>query len=140
MFLLDVNVVVALHRPDHVHHAAVRTWQEQFAAPFTVPAVVWHGFLRIVTSRRIFDEPSSREQAFEFVAAVKARPDHLETAPGVRHVEILRRICDEADVAGPLVSDGVVAALAVECGARVVTLDRDFARFASVEHLRPPGC
>jgi len=38
---------------------------------------------------------------------------------------------------GDLVPDAVVGAVAVEHGAEVVTLDRDFARFASVRHRRP---
>jgi len=46
-------------------------------------------------------------------------------------------LCNEADATGDLVLDAVVGAIAVEYGCEVVTLDRDFARFASVRHRRP---
>ncbi|MGH3927497.1 MAG: PIN domain-containing protein [Pseudonocardiaceae bacterium] len=38
---------------------------------------------------------------------------------------------------GDLVPDAVIAAIALEYGCEVVTLDRDFARFTSVRHERP---
>jgi len=34
-------------------------------------------------------------------------------------------------------ADAVLGAIAVEHGATVATLDRDFARFLSVDHVRP---
>lgn len=41
---------------------------------------------------------------------------------------------------GDLVPDAVIAAMALEYGCEVVTLDRDFARFTSVRRHRPgPG-
>jgi predicted nucleic acid-binding protein len=44
------------------------------------------------------------------------------------------------DASGDLVPDAVLGAVAVEHGAGVATLDRDFARFSSVSHRRPtPG-
>jgi len=52
---------------------------------------------------------------------------------------LVRRLCDEADAVGDLVPDAVIGALAVEYGCDLITLDRDFARFGSVRHLRPPG-
>ena len=53
------------------------------------------------------------------------------------HLTILRRLCREADASGDLVPDAVLGAIVVEHGGTVATLDRDFARFTSVRHLRP---
>lgn len=139
MHLLDVNVVLAAHRADHPHHAAVRQWFETLLAedrPFTVPTVVWASFLRLATNRRIFFVPTPLVDAFAFLDATCAQPHHLLTSPGSRHLEILRLLCAEADATGDLVPDAVIAAVAVEHGCEVVTLDRDFARFASVPHQR----
>jgi len=140
VFLLDVNVVLAAHRADHPGHRDVRAWFDDLLAgddTFTVPTVVWGAFLRLATNRRIFTVPTPREEAFAFVDATCAQPHHLLTSPGPRHLEVVRRLCNEADATGDLVPDAVVGAIAVEYGCEVVTLDRDFARFASVRHRRP---
>jgi toxin-antitoxin system PIN domain toxin len=140
VLLLDVNVVLAAHRADHPHHLPVREWLDQMLAGderFTVPGIVWGSFLRLATNRRIFEVPTPRTQAFDFIHAVRAQALHLPLAPGPRHLALLRRLCEEGDATGDLIPDAVVAAVAVEHGCEVVTLDRDFARFPSVRHRRP---
>ncbi|MGH3823290.1 MAG: type II toxin-antitoxin system VapC family toxin [Pseudonocardiaceae bacterium] len=139
MFLLDVNVLLAAHRGDHPHHGTVRPWFDQLLAgddPFTVPILVWASFLRLATNRRIFEVPSPRVDAFAFIDATCAQPHHLLTGPGPRHLTLLRELCDEADASGDLVPDAVLAAVAAEHDCEVATLDRDFARFTSVRHIR----
>lgn len=142
MLLLDVNVVLAAHRDDHPHHQMVRGWFDRQIAgdePFSVPLTVWASFLRVATNRRIFSTPTPRVDAFAFIEATCAQPHHLALGPGPRHLAILRRVCDEVDAVGDLVPDAVLAAIAVEHGLEVVTLDRDFARFSAVRHRRPTG-
>jgi toxin-antitoxin system PIN domain toxin len=140
MFLLDVNVVLAAHRGDHPDHESVRCWFDQLLAgndPFTVPSLVWATFLRLATNRRIFEVPSPRAEAFAFIDATCAQPHHLLVGPGPRHLTLLRELCDEADASGDLIPDAVIAAVAAEHHCDIVTLDRDFARFTSVRHIRP---
>ena len=140
VLLLDVNVVLAAHRADHPDHASVRAWFDTMLASderFAVPASVWASFLRLATSRRVFAVPTPRPEAFAFVDAVAAQPLHLQIGPGPRHLELLRTLCDESDAVGDLIADAAIAAVAVEHGCEVVTLDRDFARFESVRHRRP---
>jgi toxin-antitoxin system PIN domain toxin len=140
VLLLDVNVVLAAHRADHSEHATVRPWFDQLLAgdeAFGVPALVWASFLRLTTNRRIFSVPTPLGEAFAFVEATCAQPRHLLVGPGPRHLALLRRLCEEAGATGDLVPDAVLAAVAVENGCIVATLDRDFARFSSVSHLRP---
>lgn len=142
MLLLDVNIVLAAHRGDHPQHEEVRFWFDGLLAgdqQFTVPLLVWASFLRVATNRRIFEVPTPRDDAFAFLEATCGQPQHLPTAPGPRHLELLRQLCDEADAAGDLVPDAVIAAVAAEHSAEIVTLDRDFARFPSVPHRRPAG-
>ena len=140
MLLLDANVVLAAHREDHPHHRSVRAWLDAMLAgggQFAVPLLVWASFLRLATNRRIFEVPTPRTDAFAFIDAIVAQPGHLLIASGPRHLELLRALCDEADALGDLVPDAVIAAVAAEHSCEVVTLDRDFARFASVRHRRP---
>jgi len=140
VLLLDVNVVLAAHRADHPHHAGVRDWLDaavEGPEAFAVPALVWASFLRLATNRRIFPVPTPAADAFAFIDAVRSQPLHADIAPGARHLALVRRLVEEADAVGDLVPDAVLGALALEYACRIVTLDRDFARFASVEHRRP---
>jgi toxin-antitoxin system PIN domain toxin len=142
VFLFDVNVVLAAHRADHPQHRPIRAWFDETLAgdePFGVPMLVWASFLRLATNRRIFEVPTPRPDAFAFVEATRAQPLHVPIAPGPRHLVLLRRLCDEADAVGDLVPDAVIGAIAVEYDCELVTLDRDFARFESVRHMRPAG-
>jgi len=140
VLLLDVNVVLAAHRGDHPQHASVRGWFDAMLngdERFTVPVLVWGSFLRLTTNRRIFEIPSPRPEAFAFINATRDQPLHLTVGPGPRHLTLLRSLCDEAEASGDLIADAVIAAVAAEHGCQVVTLDRDFARFSSVDHTRP---
>jgi toxin-antitoxin system PIN domain toxin len=140
VFLLDVSVVLAAHREDHPQHAPVRGWFDQMLAGderFAVPMLVWASFLRLATNRRVFEVPTPRADAFEFIDATRAQPLHLPIAPGPRHLALLRSLCDEADALGDLIPDAVIAAVAAEHSCEIVTLDRDFARFRSVRHRHP---
>jgi uncharacterized protein len=140
VLLLDVNVVLAAHRADHPHHAPVRGWFDEMLTGderFAVPTLVWGSFLRLATNRRIFEVPTPRPDAFAFIDATCDQPLHLTVGPGARHLALLRSLCDEADASGDLIADAVIAAVAMEHGCQVVTLDRDFARFSSVDHMRP---
>ncbi len=140
MYLLDVNVVLAAHRDDHPHYRSVRPWFDDLLASedqFTVPVTVWASFLRLATNRRIFPVPTPLADAFAFIDATCAQLYHVPVFPGERHLALLRRCCEEADAVGDLVPDAVIAAMAMEFGCAVVTLDRDFARFTSVPNRRP---
>lgn len=137
MLLVDVNVLLAAHRDDHPHFTAARGWFEQALddeQTLGVATVVVGAFLRLATHRRVFATPTPRAAAFAFIDALIAQPGCLLISPGPRHVPVLRRMCEEADATGDLVPDAVLAAIAVEQGAEVVTFDRDFARFPSVRH------
>lgn len=140
MLVLDVNVVLAAHRADHPHHGVVRPWFDSLVGgddDFGVPDLVWASFLRVATNRRIFEVPSPVADAFAFIDATTSQRHHLPVAAGPRHLALVRRLCEEADASGDLVPDAVLGAIAVEHGATVITLDRDFFRFASVRHRRP---
>jgi toxin-antitoxin system PIN domain toxin len=132
VFLLDVNVVPITALPlvvrrDARRRRAVRRSGGRLGS-----------FLRVATNRRVFEVPTPRTDAFAFIEATCAQPRHVRIAPGPRHLAILRRLCDEADAMGDLVPDAVIGAIAVEYSCELITLDRDFARFISVRHRRPP--
>ena len=138
--MLDVNVVLAAYRDDHAHHAVLRPWLDELLAgnePFSVPTIVWASFLRLTTSRRAFPVPTPLVDAFAFVEAVCAYPHHQRLEPGLQHLALLRGICEEGHATGDLIADAVIAAIALEHGGAVASLDTDFARFPSIEHVIP---
>lgn len=140
MILLDVNIVLAAHRGDHPHHELVWPWLDRLVdgvEDFTVPDTVWASFVRLATNRRIFAIPSGVDDAFAFLRAVRDQPNHIAVSPGERHLAIFEELCREGDATGDLTADAYIAALALEHGCEVATLDRDFARFSRVRTRRP---
>jgi toxin-antitoxin system PIN domain toxin len=131
MILLDVNVVLAAHRDDHPFFDRIRPWFDELTSgsdPFGAPLPVWWSFLRLATHPRIFEEPTRPADAFAFVEAVRAQPNHVDLGPGDGHLEHLRIVLDGAGAMGDLVPDGVLAALAREHGCTVASMDGDFDR------------
>ena len=51
-YLFDVNTVIALIDPDHVHHRKVRQWLKSVQLPWGTCAFTEAGFVRISTDRR----------------------------------------------------------------------------------------
>lgn len=140
MILLDVNVVLAAHRENHPHRRAIRPWFDDLLAgdePFTVPDTVWASFIRVSTNRRIFTVPTPTNEAFEFLRATRGQPHHVAVVPGERHLELFQELCTRDDAAGDLAADAYLAAMAIEHGCELASLDRDFARFSGLRWRRP---
>jgi toxin-antitoxin system PIN domain toxin len=138
--LLDVNVVLAAHRDDHPDFDLARPWLDRTLAehePFAVIDLVAGAFLRLATNRRIFTVPTPTSDAFAYLSALRRQPAHVKLAPGAQHLELLEKLCLEADASGDLMPDSQLAAIAIEHACELVSFDRDFARFASLRWTRP---
>lgn len=141
MIVLDVNILVAGFLADHPHHARVAPWLAALTSGperFAIPDTVWASFIRLVTNRRIFTVPAAAAAAFEFLHDVRSAPAHQQIRPGDRHLEIFERLCVDGQAAGDLVPDAYLAALAIDQGATLATLDRDFTRFEGLRTTAPP--
>lgn len=140
MRCVDVNVLVDAHRPDTDRHEAVRAWLERARRepePLGLSSVVASGFIRVVTHPRVFKEPTPTAVALEFVEGLRLSPAVLDVAPGERHWSIFTSFCREQRLAGNLVPDAWLAALAVELGASFVTSDRGFTRYPGLRIEEP---
>lgn len=145
MYLLDVNVLVASHRSDHVHFGIARAWLDEMLDrddDFSVPSTVWGSFLRLTTDSRVFPQPLTLDELFEFVSGVRSQPTCRDAEPGPRHLDLLSDLCREGGVSGSLIPDAILAAIALEHNCEIVTFDTDFARFPSVRFrlLTPRRC
>jgi toxin-antitoxin system PIN domain toxin len=140
VLLPDVNVLIAAHRDAAPRHRQARAWLmraldsgEEVA--LCLPVV--SGLVRVSTSPRVFDPPSTQGEVFGFIRALAAHPAVTWLNPGRQHLPLLEELCASCDARGDLVSDAVLAALAIEAGAAVVSYDRDFARFPGLRWESP---
>jgi len=141
VLLPDVNVLVAAHREAVPVHREARAWlvsalQGDAQVALCLPVV--SGFVRISTSPRVFEPPSTHAEVFGFVRNLAAHPAALWLNPGRQYLRLLESLCSGAEAYGDLVSDAVIAALAMEAGATVISYDRDFGRFRGLS-WRPPA-
>jgi uncharacterized protein len=136
MILTDVNVLVYAHRSDAPEHDAYREWLEAVIngdQAYGVSDLVLSGFLRIVTHPRVFAVPSDLASALAFVREVRDQPNAVSIAPGPRHWEIFRRLCEATGAKGNLIADAYLAALAIDSGSEWITTDRDYSRFPGLK-------
>ena len=141
----DVNVLVAAFRGDHPQHRAARTWLEaarrscaKGAAPLTLLAVAAVGFLRLVTSSRVFADPDSIEDAVGFIDALLDSPG-VEMSAGEKEWPLLRNKLLTLDLRGNLVTDAWIAAATEALSEHLVTFDRDFVRLLPARDLTVLG-
>ena len=140
MILPDVNVLVYAHREDSPNHRAYREWLESAInsdQAYGITDIVLSGFLRVVTHPRVFNPPSTIEQALAFVHDVRNQPNCVIIRPGPRHWAIFEELCRAANVKGNLVPDAFLAALAIESGSEWITTDRDYSRFPGLSWRHP---
>lgn len=132
MILLDANILLYAYDSASASHAAARSFLEARFSGRAPVGLAWStivAFLRAGTNPRIRQSPMSMKEASAHVRGWLARPNVPLLEAGPRHWEILERLLIEAKVAGNLVSDAHLAAIAIEHGATLMSSDHDFARF-----------
>ena len=136
----DVNLLVYALRSDLPLHAQARRWLEeklQSGDPLLIFPVVIASFVRVVTNRRVFAQPTELSVALDFVnSLLSAGQVHLANA-GPRHLVLFLELCQRVGARGDLVQDAYLAALALEQGCVWVSTDRDFARFPNLRWQHP---
>jgi hypothetical protein len=95
------------------------------------------GFLRLITSPRVFQRPLSMTDAWDQVDAWLNSGSAWVPAPTHRHAEILAGLLAAPGVHGNLVPDAHLAALAIEHGLELNSTDGDFARFDGLKWRNP---
>lgn len=141
MIAVDTNVLVCAHREDAPHHHAARSALEKLAAqgaPWAIPWPCVHEFLAVVTHRRVFDPPSSLEEAVGAVSDLFALPGMRTLSETADHADLLSALLLTAGVTGPKVHDARIAAICLGHGvATLWTADRDFSYFPKLATYNP---
>ena len=84
-------------------HDAYARWVTRMATgpePFALSVLVLSGFVRIVTNARVFDPPSTLDEAFAFVSSLTERPNARIIGPGPDHMAIFEHLCRAAGATG----------------------------------------
>lgn len=127
----DVNVLVAASRSDHPHHEVARSWLEealgaaQTGAAFTLMPMVVASMLRLVTSPKIFLQPTPTADAVAFIDAVLSSPGVQLASLGPEWPR-LRQLCLDKSLAANGLPDGWLAAAVEHHAEHLVSFDRDF--------------
>ncbi len=140
MLLMDVNVLVYAHREDVRDHLEYRQWLEQVINSNTAYAfseLVLSGFIRIVTHKKIFEQPSSLENAIAFVEQIRSAQQAVSLLPGAKHWSLFLQCVKSISASGNVVPDAYHAALAMEWNCDWVTTDKGFRRFKGLRVRHP---
>jgi uncharacterized protein len=136
--VVDANVLLYAVNRQSIEHEAAHRWLTSALSGNEVVGLPWVSllaFIRLSTSRRIFESPLAAADAMTVVESWLGQPAAVTVEPTTRHSSVLRGLLERAGTAGNLTTDAYLAALAIEHGATVVTFDRDFERFDIRLHL-----
>jgi toxin-antitoxin system PIN domain toxin len=131
--LPDVNVLVALAWPNHVHHVKARTWFEgpKRGGWATCP-VTESGFVRVSSNRRVIETARRPEEAILLLRELTGLEGHAFW-PDDTSIARSRWVAAERLLGHSQVTDAHLLALTLARGGRLVTFDR------GIGEILPPG-
>jgi toxin-antitoxin system PIN domain toxin len=138
--LVDANLLlfaVDASAPAHSRAAAWLSAQLSGGRRVGLPWESLNAFLRISTHPRAAEHPLRVSEAWRFVdewlsASVAWIPTLTDS-----HAEVLGQLLAKYHVAGNLIPDAHLAAIAIEHGLEVCSADTDFARFTEIRWTNP---
>jgi uncharacterized protein len=121
--LFDVNVLIALFQPDHVHHeTAHQWWSENRRHGWATCPITENGFVRIVSQPK-YPLPQTVSGAIKILSLAQRDGDH-EFWPNTLSILDQTRFASVAFSNHSQVTDSYLLALAIKNDGRLVTLDR----------------
>jgi len=140
MYLMDVNILVYAHREDVKNHKEYRQWLESVInspVNYGYSSLVLSGFLRVVTHPKVFEIPSSLDDALKFVGQIKDQSNAVQIDPKDRHWLIFDELVRTTNARGNFIPDAYHAALAIESACDWVTTDKGFKKFKGLKLFNP---
>lgn len=122
--LFDVNVLIALFQPDHVHHQRVHQWWEknQKSGWASCP-ITENGFVRILSQPK-YPMPQTIASAIKLLNMAKTSTDHTFWPDTVSLLDPSQFNAD-AFTRHDQITDSYLLALAIKNNGRLVSLDQD---------------
>jgi len=140
MIVPDANLLLYAYDESFPDHPAARSWWETVMngdEPIGLPWVVILAFVRLATHPTVAANPRSVPEVREIIESWVAAP-HVRFLHGTVHtMNAFFDALESAKLGGNLCTDALIAALAIESGARVFTNDRDFQRFPGLVAVNP---
>ena len=140
MTILDSNILLYAHDSRLPEQPRMAAWLESLLADgesIGLPWVAIWAFLRISTNPRIWSHPKTVGEAFSIIHEWLEQPGVIALSPGPRHTVVLEKVISTWGISGPLVTDAVFAALALEYGATLASTDQGFRRFPDLRWINP---
>jgi toxin-antitoxin system PIN domain toxin len=129
--LLDVNVLVALAWPNHVHHTQAHRWfSARMPHGWATCSIVELGFVRVSSNARAVPAAVSPQEAAALLQRITALPGHQFWADDVRFAEA-PEVARSRVIGHQQVTDAHLVALAVRRGGCVATFDRGVRAFVA---------
>lgn len=140
MLSADVNVLIYGFDADSAHHDSAAALLARVMAGPEVALIfrsVAAGFVRVVTDRRILQNPASPAEATAFLDALLT-PSHVRCSEGSADLwPDLRSLLTRYGLRGADVTDALLAASAIRAGVTWYSYDRGFARFSELMWIDP---
>lgn len=141
MIAVDSNILVYAHRAYSEWHAPAASAIKRLAegrTPWAIPWPCLHEFLAVVTNPRVYDPPSTVDEATDQVEAWTDSPSMVVLCESSGHWRLLKRFLIRGRIRGPMVHDARIAAICSSHGiSELWTADRDFSRFPMPARRNP---
>jgi uncharacterized protein len=122
-YLLDVNVLIALAWPSHMHHARAHQWFERLSAPsWATCPLTQLAFVRISSNPKIITDAVSPRAAVQLLSSIVATTGHVYFADDLAIVK-LASFTRPSLVGHRQVTDAYLIELAKHHHAKLATLD-----------------
>jgi uncharacterized protein len=129
--LLDVNLLISLAWPNHVHHDAAHAWfGARGSEPWATTPLTEAGFVRVSSNSSAIPTAVTPREARSLLSQMRTDERHLFLPDDVELVVGNERALAGRIVGHRQVSDAHLLALALRHGARLATLDRAVAALA----------
>lgn len=140
MNTVDINVLLgAFFEGSETHASSVATIEglRRSSQPLIIFPVVAAGFIRISTSRRMSDNPTSTAMALAYLEVLLASPLNCVMDGGTQFWKEFSALLSYHSARDGDVTDCQIAASAITLGATLYSFDRGFARFNRLAWVDP---
>jgi toxin-antitoxin system PIN domain toxin len=132
--LLDVNLLIALAWPNHVHHRSALRWFDRTRkAGWATCPLTQSGFVRVSSNEHILPGARSPREALALLRRIVALPGHVfwEDDLSIAATDLI----DETRLLGHRqITDAHLLALALRHGGQLATLDRGITQLVPPSH------